>query len=135
MGPGTWSSNVTSATASCCCSTSQASAAARLWAYSSFDIALPADFVPRPNDDEVESFALWPMDRVLERFADQLGHLGDAELDLADVVAGLIPRGRSIALAPGERDALLPAGEQIVARNLNTDLTYLILARVVLVEL
>lgn len=33
----------------------------------SFDLALPADFVPQPSDDEVESFALWPMERVLER--------------------------------------------------------------------
>lgn len=30
-----------------------------------FDLALPADFVPRNTDGEVESFALWPTDRVL----------------------------------------------------------------------
>jgi len=35
-----------------------------------FDLALPADFVPTPNDDEVEEFFLWPMDRVLERLRD-----------------------------------------------------------------
>lgn len=33
----------------------------------SFDLALPADFVPRPNDDEVEAFALWQMQDVLAR--------------------------------------------------------------------
>lgn len=31
-----------------------------------FDLELPADFVPRPVDGEVESFALWPVDRVLQ---------------------------------------------------------------------
>ncbi len=30
-----------------------------------YDLALPADFVPRPGDDEVEAFFLWPMDKVL----------------------------------------------------------------------
>jgi 8-oxo-dGTP pyrophosphatase MutT (NUDIX family) len=31
-----------------------------------FDLELPADFVPRPVDGEVESFALWPVERVLQ---------------------------------------------------------------------
>ena len=35
-----------------------------------FDLPLPTEFVPTPNDDEVESFALWPMGRVLERIRD-----------------------------------------------------------------
>jgi isopentenyldiphosphate isomerase len=35
-----------------------------------FDLELPADFQPMPNDDEVESFALWPMEQVLERIRD-----------------------------------------------------------------
>jgi isopentenyldiphosphate isomerase len=35
-----------------------------------FDLELPADFVARPNDDEVEEFFLWPMERVLERLRD-----------------------------------------------------------------
>jgi 8-oxo-dGTP pyrophosphatase MutT (NUDIX family) len=30
-----------------------------------FDLLLPEDFVPRPMDGEVESFALWPMGQVL----------------------------------------------------------------------
>jgi len=35
-----------------------------------YDLALPEDFVPQPGDDEVESFALWPVERVLERIRD-----------------------------------------------------------------
>src|SRR3546814_5956016 len=35
--------------------------------FRSFDLALPADFRPQPNDGEVESFSLWPMAEVLER--------------------------------------------------------------------
>jgi len=35
-----------------------------------FDLELPADFQPRPNDNEVESFSLWSMDAVLERVRD-----------------------------------------------------------------
>ncbi|MGD1877883.1 MAG: DUF4743 domain-containing protein [Kiloniellaceae bacterium] len=35
-----------------------------------FDLELPADFVPRPNDNEVESFSLWTMDEVLARLKD-----------------------------------------------------------------
>jgi 8-oxo-dGTP pyrophosphatase MutT (NUDIX family) len=31
-----------------------------------FDIELPRDFTPRPNDDEVERFELWPAARLLE---------------------------------------------------------------------
>lgn len=32
-----------------------------------YDLKLPSDFVPRPGDDEVEEFFLWPMEAVLER--------------------------------------------------------------------
>jgi len=38
-----------------------------------FDLGLPADFKPTPDDDEVESFALWSMDQVLERIRDSDG--------------------------------------------------------------
>jgi hypothetical protein len=34
-----------------------------------YDLALPADFVPRPADGEVEAFELWPIARVLETVA------------------------------------------------------------------
>ena len=30
-----------------------------------YDIVLPEDFVPRPGDDEVVAFELWPMERVV----------------------------------------------------------------------
>lgn len=32
-----------------------------------YDLELPANFQPRPDDDEVESFSLWSMDDVLKR--------------------------------------------------------------------
>jgi hypothetical protein len=35
-----------------------------------FDLALPADFVPQPDDGEVEEFFLWPMGQVLQRLRD-----------------------------------------------------------------
>jgi isopentenyldiphosphate isomerase len=35
-----------------------------------FDLELPANFQPRPDDDEVESFSLWSMDEVLQRLRD-----------------------------------------------------------------
>lgn len=31
-----------------------------------YDLELPPDFVPRPNDDEVESFMLWPIAKAIE---------------------------------------------------------------------
>ncbi|MFT8245985.1 DUF4743 domain-containing protein [Roseomonas sp. BN140053] len=35
-----------------------------------FDLELPEDFQPRPNDDEVERFELWPAARVLDAVRD-----------------------------------------------------------------
>jgi thiamine pyrophosphokinase len=35
-----------------------------------YDLDLPEHFTPRPNDDEVEGFALWPIARVLESVRD-----------------------------------------------------------------
>lgn len=35
-----------------------------------FDLDVPEDFVPVPNDDEVERFELWPASRVLEAVRD-----------------------------------------------------------------
>ncbi|MGG5887885.1 DUF4743 domain-containing protein [Falsiroseomonas sp. HC035] len=34
-----------------------------------YDLDLPPDFVPRPNDDEVERFELWPAARLVEEVA------------------------------------------------------------------
>ncbi|MBT6117118.1 MAG: DUF4743 domain-containing protein [Rhodospirillaceae bacterium] len=31
-----------------------------------FDLELPAGFTPRPNDDEIEEFYLWPIEKVAE---------------------------------------------------------------------
>jgi 8-oxo-dGTP pyrophosphatase MutT (NUDIX family) len=34
-----------------------------------YDLALPADFVPKPADGEVEAFELWPIARVVDAVA------------------------------------------------------------------
>lgn len=34
-----------------------------------YDLTLPPDFVPRPADDEVEAFELWPLGRALDAVA------------------------------------------------------------------
>lgn len=39
----------------------------RLYCY---DVVLPADFVPQPNDGEVEAFELWPLPEVVARVRD-----------------------------------------------------------------
>jgi thiamine pyrophosphokinase len=31
-----------------------------------YDLVLPEDFIPHPNDGEVENFELWPLPRVLD---------------------------------------------------------------------
>ncbi|MCR0982897.1 NUDIX hydrolase [Roseomonas populi] len=35
-----------------------------------FDLDMPEDVIPEPNDDEVERFELWPVQKVLERVRD-----------------------------------------------------------------
>ncbi|WP_338661484.1 DUF4743 domain-containing protein [Pararoseomonas sp. SCSIO 73927] len=35
-----------------------------------FDLDMPEDVIPRPNDDEVERFELWPVGKVLEAVRD-----------------------------------------------------------------
>ncbi len=32
-----------------------------------FDLELPGDFIPKPHDDEIESFELWPAEEVVAR--------------------------------------------------------------------
>jgi isopentenyldiphosphate isomerase len=72
-----------------------------------FDLELPANFQPRPDDDEVESFSLWSMPQVLQRlketddfkfnvalvnlhFALRHGHLNpDSEPAYQQIVEGL----------------------------------------------
>jgi len=71
-----------------------------------FDLDVPADFVPENTDGEVESFALWPMSRVMEAirdsdefkfnvslvildFAVRHGILGPDDTDYEQIIAGL----------------------------------------------
>ena len=74
-----------------------------------YDLELPAGFEPRCNDGEVESFHLWPVERVAEAvlegeafkrnvnlviidFLVRHGHLGPERTDYLDLVTGLRPR-------------------------------------------
>jgi len=84
-----------------------------------FDLWLPADFVPRNTDGEVESFELWPLARamavvrdsdafkfncalVLIDLFDRLGALGPDDPDYDAIVAGL---GRSLETRPHGRSS------------------------------
>jgi len=51
-----------------------------------FDLLLPEDFVPRAIDGEVESFALWPMDKVLSRVRDSDDFKFNVNLVLIDLL-------------------------------------------------
>jgi 8-oxo-dGTP pyrophosphatase MutT (NUDIX family) len=51
-----------------------------------FDLMLPEDFVPRAMDGEVESFALWPMDKVLNRVRDSDDFKFNVNLVLIDLL-------------------------------------------------
>ena len=50
-----------------------------------FDIDLPEDFIPAPNDDEVERFELWPATRLLEVVRDTEGVKFNVNLVLIDL--------------------------------------------------
>jgi 8-oxo-dGTP pyrophosphatase MutT (NUDIX family) len=60
-----------------------------------FDLDLPEDFVPRPGDDEVERFELWPIARVFAAVRDTDAFKFNVNLVLIDLFlrAGLIPAG------------------------------------------
>ena len=49
-----------------------------------YDLELPEDFVPRPHDDEIEHFELWPVQRVLERVRDTFDFKYNCNLVLID---------------------------------------------------
>jgi len=49
-----------------------------------YDLELPDDFVPRPNDDEIEHFELWPAQRVFKRVRDTLDFKFNCNLVLID---------------------------------------------------
>ncbi len=50
-----------------------------------YDLALPEDFRPRPMDGEVESFALWPLPRVLAAVRDTDAFKFNVNLVLIDL--------------------------------------------------
>jgi thiamine pyrophosphokinase len=63
-----------------------------------YDLELPEDFTPTPVDGEVESFALWPLTRVLEVLA-----TSDAfKFNVALVLIDLLLREGMIAGAAAE---------------------------------
>ncbi|MCU0944858.1 MAG: DUF4743 domain-containing protein [Rubritepida sp.] len=74
-----------------------------------YDLELPADFVPTPNDDEVERFELWPAARLLEAVRETEAVKFNVNLVLIDLFLreGLIApegaEGRALraALDPG----------------------------------
>ena len=49
-----------------------------------FDLELPEDFTPRANDGEVESFELWPVQRVVETVRDTTDFKYNCNLVLID---------------------------------------------------
>jgi thiamine pyrophosphokinase len=70
-----------------------------------FDLDLPEDFTPRPNDDEVERFELWPAARLLEA----VRHADSVKFNVNLVLIDLFLREGMVA---GEEAAALRAGLQ-----------------------
>ncbi len=70
-----------------------------------FDLDVPEDFVPVPNDDEVERFELWPAARVLEAVRDT----GTVKFNVNLVLIDLFLRHRLID-PDGEAGRRLRAG-------------------------
>jgi hypothetical protein len=50
-----------------------------------YDLELPEDVTPRPSDDEVERFELWPARRLLEAVADSDDIKFNVNLTLIDL--------------------------------------------------
>ncbi|HET6184494.1 MAG TPA: DUF4743 domain-containing protein [Acetobacteraceae bacterium] len=65
-----------------------------------FDLALPEDFRPQPNDDEVAGFELWPVRRVLETVRDSDDFKFNVALVMIDLFLrrGLIAGGAASAI-------------------------------------
>ena len=63
-----------------------------------YDLVLPPDFVPRNTDGEVESFELWPMEKVAARVAESEGFKFNVALVIIDF---MVRRG---LLAPDDPD-------------------------------
>ncbi len=68
-----------------------------------YDLVLPEDFVPAPNDDEVEHFELWPLARALR----VVGTTDDFKFNVNLVLIDLLIR---YGLIEGEEAARLRAG-------------------------
>ncbi len=58
-----------------------------------FDLELPPDFVPRNTDGEIESFALWPIERVARTVAETREFKDNCNLVIIDFLIrhGIIP--------------------------------------------
>jgi 8-oxo-dGTP pyrophosphatase MutT (NUDIX family) len=58
-----------------------------------YDLELPEDFIPRPNDDEVQEFFLWPIERVREAVQDTDEFKFNVNLVLIDLLLrnGMLP--------------------------------------------
>lgn len=58
-----------------------------------FDLEVPADFEPRNTDGEIESFALWPVEAVMETVAETTAFKPNCTLVIIDFLVrhGLIP--------------------------------------------
>jgi len=71
-----------------------------------YDIEVDEDFIPRPMDGEVESFALWPIERVMETVAAGDEYKFNVNLVLIDLFVrlGLVP----LADLPGYPHLLIP---------------------------
>jgi 8-oxo-dGTP pyrophosphatase MutT (NUDIX family) len=54
-----------------------------------YDLALPADFVPKPTDGEVEAFELWPIAQVVETVRSTEAFKFNVNLVLVDLFARL----------------------------------------------
>jgi 8-oxo-dGTP pyrophosphatase MutT (NUDIX family) len=68
-----------------------------------FDLEVPEDFTPRPNDDEVERFELWPAGRALAAVRDTDGVKFNVNLVLIDLFLreGLIDPAEGQGLRAG----------------------------------
>jgi thiamine pyrophosphokinase len=60
-----------------------------------YDLELPEGFEPRPNDDEVQRFELWPIARVVEAVRETDRFKFNVNLVLIDLFLrlGIIPPG------------------------------------------
>ncbi len=67
-----------------------------------YDLELPEDFTPTPNDDEVERFELWPATRLLEAVRETDSVKFNVNLVLIHLFLreGLLPEAEAATLAP-----------------------------------